>query len=95
MAILVSPPKDPGASETFGISWARRLALIAEDETIAGSAWSVPTGLTLVSSSYDDTQALVKLSGGDKGVTYRVTNTITTSSGEVLPESLLVPVAVR
>lgn len=93
MTIVVDKPKDPDSEEVFGINWTAYLAEIADDETIASSSWTVPSGLTEESDSFTDTHANVKLSGGVVGATYRVTNRITTSGGTTDDESLIISVA--
>ncbi len=65
--------KDPAASLDYVIDWgAGYLGL----ERIATSSWSVEPcgGLTIVSSSANETQTAVTLAGGVPGTVYRVTN---------------------
>lgn len=76
--------KDPDEIVNFGIDWADYLG----SETITGSGWTVPSGITEVSSSFVATQATIKLSGGALGTTYRVTNRINTSAGETVDQSI-------
>ena len=80
--------KDPDEIVNFGIDWVDYLG----SETITGSSWTVPSGITEVSSAFTDTQATIKLSGGTLGATYRVTNRITTSAGETVDQSIDVEV---
>ena len=59
--------------------------ILDDDETILTSAWAVTgTGLTIQSSERDGALTKVWLSGGTHGLTYVVTNTITTSAGRTL-----------
>lgn len=76
--------KDPDEIVNFGIDWADYL----KSDTITGSNWIVPSGISQVSASFTDTQAVIKLSGGTLGTTYRVTNRITTSAGETVDQSI-------
>lgn len=83
-------------SETFDgtINWATR-GLGAD--TISSSSWSVsPAGITILSGgqapSFTNTTTTAWFSGGTAGVTYTVTNTITTAGGRTLQESYPLPV---
>jgi hypothetical protein len=76
--------KDPDESVNFGIDWSDYLG----SDTITGSSWIVPAGITQASASFTDTQATIKLSGGTLGSIYRVTNRITTSAGETVDHSI-------
>jgi len=89
--------KDPDAIEWFGVDWTDRLAgelpLVAAD-TIGTSSWTVPAGLTSVSTMLTDYVTGVKLSGGTAGESYRVVNEIvTTTSTETLQATILIKVA--
>ena len=79
--------KDPDAILDFSVDWSTWLN---EGETITASAWTVPTGLTLDSSTFDDTGATAWLSGGTHRRTYTVTNRITTSDGRTDDRSLTI-----
>ena len=50
-------------------------------ETIISSSWDVPSGITNVADSFDDTTTTIWLSGGTVGETYVLTNTVVTASG--------------
>lgn len=71
--------KQANATLDYGFDWTAWL----NGDTIAGSVWAVETGLTkgAESISADRRSTSVFLSGGDVGSTYRVTNTVTTSTG--------------
>lgn len=83
--------KDPDAILDYAVDWSRWLA----GDTIAASVWLVPTGLTKVSDSNTATRAIVWLSGGSAGVTYTVTNRITTAAGRTEDRSFAVRVEER
>jgi len=70
--------KDPDAVLDYGFNWEDWLA---DGETISASSWDVESGLTVDSSSFDDTQTVVWLSGGTVGEEYVITNHIVTSAG--------------
>jgi hypothetical protein len=69
--------KDPDAVLDYQFDWSAWLA----GDTIASHAVTVPTGLTLVSSSNSSTAVTVWLSGGVAGVSYPVTCHIVTAAG--------------
>jgi TRAP-type uncharacterized transport system substrate-binding protein len=83
--------KDPDAILDYAVDWGRWLA----GDTIAASVWLVPTGLTNVSETNTATKAIVWLSGGSAGVTYTVTNRITTAAGRTEDRSFTVRVEER
>ncbi len=76
--------KDPDEIVNFGIDWVDYLG----SDTITGSSWTVPAGITQASASFTDTEATIKLSGGLLGAVYRITNRITTSAGETVDQSI-------
>lgn len=69
--------KDPEAKLDYGFDWS---AWLATGETISGSTWDVPAGLTVVSNSHNGTTSSIWLSGGTSGVDYDITNHIVTSA---------------
>lgn len=71
--------KLPGATLNYGVDW----TLALTGDTLSASTWTVPTGLTQVSAGFTTTVASVKLSGGEVGTVYEVTNTITTVGGNI------------
>lgn len=82
--------KDPQAVLDYAMDWTPWLA---EGETIATSSWTVDAGITKDSDSKTTTVATVWLSGGTAGVTYKLTNHITTNQGRTDERSF--PVSVR
>lgn len=70
--------KDPQAVKDYGIDWSDWLG----SDTLVNSEWEAP-GLTVVSSARTAKATQVVLSGGTAGTRYRVTNKITTASGNV------------
>lgn len=62
---------DPDAERNYTINWS--LVLDDADTTLASATWDVPDGLTEESTSNTSTAAIIRLSGGDVGTTYRVT----------------------
>ncbi len=49
-------------------------------ESLATSVWTVPAGITNESDSISDNVAIIWLTGGTAGETYRITNYITTDN---------------
>jgi len=84
--------KDPAATLDYGCDWSEWLAA---GETIAASEWSVAAGLTKNSDDHTTTLAVVWLSGGVAGTTYRATNRVTTSAGRIDERSIYVVVEER
>lgn len=81
------PVKDPNAVLDYGVNWALWLG----SDTIASSTWIVPTGITKDPTLLDDftnTATRVWLSGGSAGVTYIITNRITTTAGRINDHSV-------
>ena len=73
--------KDPQSVEWFGVDWTERLQgdQVFAADTIVSSDWIVPNGLTEEDDMWMTKAAGVKLSGGEVGMTYRVTNRIVTA----------------
>jgi len=80
--------KHPGSVLTYQFDWTEWLGA----DTLATSSWVVETGITKVQDSNTTTDALIKLSGGSAGSSYKVVNTITTTGG--LTESMALTVQV-
>lgn len=69
--------KSPVANLDFAVDWSDWLS---DGETIVNSSWASPDGLVVETSSYNNTQSVVWVSDGVANNTYRMINTITTSS---------------
>ncbi len=69
--------KDPVALLDYSVDWSQWLAA----DTISTSNWTVPTGLTQVTSTNTATKTTVWLSGGTLGTVYTIKNIVTTSGG--------------
>jgi len=83
--------KDPDAVLDYAIDWSRWLG----SDTIQTSTWTVPPGLTEVTSSHTTTTATIWLSGGTAGETYTVTNRIVTAGGRTDERSIYLRVEQR
>lgn len=75
--------KDPDEVKDFGLVWADLLLT----DTITGSSWIVPDGITKDSDAFDDDSTTIWLSGGTDGETYRLTNRVTTAGGRTYDET--------
>jgi len=78
--------KDPNAVVDYSIDWATWLGT----DTIATSAWTVPTGITTVTNTNTTTTTTVWLSGGSLGQRYLCTNHITTAGGRQEDQSIMI-----
>lgn len=77
MARRWSEPKDPQEVIDYMVDWAAPL----DNDVIATSAWTLPTGITGGLQTHSDTTATVWLSGGTEGENYTLVNQITTAGG--------------
>ncbi len=79
--------KDPNEVVDYDFSWADQMADL-DNDTIATSNWTVPSGITRDSQSNTTTRTKVWLSGGTTGQTYTLLNRITTAGGRTLDQSI-------
>jgi len=86
-------PKDPNAVEPFTWDWSEVMAETSTADTIATSAFTVPTGITADSDSNTTTTTTVVLSGGTAGTAYEILNRITTANSRTLDKTFIVLVA--
>jgi hypothetical protein len=83
--------KDPDAVLDYGCDWSKWL----DGDTIATSTWTVATGITKGADTFNATTTTVWLSGGTDGVSYAVTNRITTAGGRTDDRTFTVSVRQR
>lgn len=83
--------KDPNAVLDYQIDWSTWLGT----DTIASSAWTVPTGITQVTASATTTATTIWLSGGTAGSSYPVVNRIVTDGGRTEDRTLTIVVSER
>jgi len=83
--------KDPEEVLDYVLDWSAKLG----EDTISTSAWSVPGGVSEDSSSAGDQSATIWISGGTTGTVYTLTNTIVTTGGRTLEQSLYLSVIER
>lgn len=91
MAMPFVAEKDPAAVLDYQFNWAEWLA----EDTIAASTWTADDGLTVASSAFTNVLTTVWLSGGAVGLTYAVTNHITTAGGRTDERTLRIEVIDR
>lgn len=86
IATLETRTKDPAEVLDFVVDWQGVFPgpALEVGETITGSAFEVPAGITLDSATSTASTATAWLSGGTAGEAYKVTNEITTSAGRTL-----------
>lgn len=88
--------KDPAARLDYRIDWA---ADYLDEQIITASLWSVEPevagGLAVAAHAFVPLATSATLSGGVAGVTYRVTNRVTLSDGQIDERSLSVRVEER
>ncbi len=79
--LMATWTKDPDENEPFEIRWSKRL----NGDTIVSSVFiDVTDGITVGATSNTTTTTTVWLSGGTSGVTYSLTNRVTTAGGRTL-----------
>lgn len=89
MATPFVAEQDPAATLDYQFNWAEWLA----GDTISASTWTADDGLTVASSAFTNVLTTVWLSGGAVGLTYAVTNHITTAGGRTDERTLSIVVA--
>lgn len=71
------PDKDPADIADYTLSFAD---LLPADDPIIGAAWTiVPAGLTINAQAFSGRSAIITLSNGQSGATYRATATVNSS----------------
>tara|TARA_Y100000310_G_scaffold324866_1_gene387325 strand:- start:14413 stop:14682 length:270 start_codon:yes stop_codon:yes gene_type:complete len=86
------PDKDPDDVLDYSIDWEAAL----NGDVLTTSNWSIsPSGLTVDASSINGDKTIVWLSGGDEGVSYNVTNSITTAGGRSIDRTVSISVRQR
>lgn len=81
--------KDPNATLDYVIDWTDWLG----SDTIKTVVWTVPSGLTKVSSSNTTKTATVWLSGGVLNTDYAVVATITTNANRIDDRTLRIRIS--
>lgn len=83
------PDKDPDEVLDYKIDWSARL----NGDTINHVTWTVPSGITTNSTSFDSTSTTIWLSGGVESMIYQIQCEITTAGGRTMDQT--VPLAIR
>lgn len=86
-------PREAGETVADGsVVWTARHPTGSSVPTISSVTWTVPSGLTLDSQSETGLVAYITLSGGTDGVDYEVLCRMTPSSGNVIEQTITIPV---
>ena len=80
--------KDPDAILDYQIDWTAWLG----SDTIATSTWTVPTGITKVTSTNTTLTATIWVSGGTVDTSYMLANKIVTAGGRTEERSIWINV---
>lgn len=80
--------KDPDATLDYIVDWASFLGV----DTINTSTWSVPAGITSVTTSNTTTTATIWLSGGTLNTRYAIRNRIITTGGRTNDRTIYIKV---
>ncbi|WP_441268685.1 phage fiber-tail adaptor protein [Bradyrhizobium sp. 215_C5_N1_1] len=88
----VWPAKLADETVDFSVDWSARLAA---GDAIASSTFALPSGLISPKSENSDKVATVWISGGEAGQAYGVVNRVTTRTGTVLEQTILLRVKTR
>lgn len=83
--------KDPEENAQIDVDW----SAVLETDTITSSNWTVPAGLTLVSSQNTTTTARAYLYAGVLGEHYYITNSIVTAAGRTTNRTFVVRIIDR
>jgi hypothetical protein len=80
--------QDVGDTLDYDFNWVVKLG----EDTIVMSDFTLPDGLTEVSSSNNTHSATIFVSGGTAGRVYRIVNTITTAGGRTHERTIRVQI---
>lgn len=90
------PNKDPNEILDYQVNWEKRVqSRRTPDDTIVGSTWIVPDGITKQSDTFSDTTTTIWLSGGTDGQPYTLINRIVTTEGRTMDESVTIKIKER
>ena len=81
--------QDPQANLDYGFDWS---GWLRPGDTIVTSTFIVASGLTKGTESHTDTTTSVFVSGGTVGVSYDITNHITTAQGRADDRTLTITI---
>ena len=80
--------KDPDEVADYDLSWVDQMT--ADADTISTSTWTVPVGITKVTSSIiaSNTKTKIWFSGGTAGETYSCLNRVVTAGGRTWDQTV-------
>lgn len=85
------PAKDPDEFLDYKVDWSKRLG----SDSISASTWTTPSGISVVTSTFEPKYTVVWLSGGTVGTTYSFVNRVTTASGRIMEQTIDLPIKTR
>ena len=88
---IATRQKDPAAVLNYTLSWADHLTELG-GLTIINAVWTVPSGITQVTSGFTATTTTIRLSGGTDGQNYECLVHVTLSDTQEDEKSLLIQV---
>lgn len=93
---MVTPTllKDPSAELDYGFDWAER-GWLQDGETVVAQVWTIPPGLTLITSQIVGSKTVAWIAGGTAGTEYTIACRITTSGGRTDERSITLKVRER
>lgn len=80
-----APPKHPASSKWYSFRWSETEL---NGATVDASTWTLPAGITAQAELRSGYLVGVRLVGGTLDDDYDITNQITTSTGEILHETI-------
>lgn len=83
------PPKHPGSEKWYWLEWSEDEL---QGETISAHTWTVPAGLTELSSAFSGRRSGVKVGGGTLGEWVELECQIVTTGGETLHERIVIEI---
>lgn len=92
MAAIPRFLKDPDATLDYTFDWS---AWLNGGDTITGSSWIVPAGVTVGTDTHTGQRATAFISGGTLGATYSCVNRIVTANGLTDDRTLILVVVER
>ena len=72
----------------YTFDWASQY--LVTGDTLSTSTWLVPTGITKNSDTFTTGTTTIWLSGGTDGVSYTITNTVTTAGGRTAVRQMVI-----
>ena len=91
MTVYPTLQKTATAKRDYAIDW----SVNAPSDPITAVIWSVPAGITNLTTAFSGSVATIRLSGGSVGQTYLISATATRQSGQIDKRSFQVTIVPR